>query len=154
MEKYSILLGYFDKQLEYVNRIHKEIIDIDVSIYANQFLFAMRVQQFYTALEDLLKQIAKSFENHIDSMNNFHKELLTRMNMEVPKIRPAVISQQTFLFLDKIRAFRHFIRHAYDCELDENELLLLQKRIKQEYSHLQSDLATFRSYVQSLANDS
>lgn len=85
---------------------------VDVSIYENRFLFAMRVQQFYTALEDLLKQIAKSFENHIESMSNFHKELLPRMNTEIPKIRPAVISHNSFLFLDKIRAFRHFIRHA------------------------------------------
>lgn len=87
----------------------------------------MRVQQLYTAIEDLFKQIAKSFENHIENMSNFHKELI-RMNTEIPKIRPAVLSQQSLLFLDKIRAFRHFIQHAYDCELDGNELLIIQKK--------------------------
>lgn len=101
MEKYSILLGYFDKQLVFVNRLYQEIGSVDVSNYESRFLFAMRVQQLYTALEDHLKQIAKSFENHIDIMINFHKELLMRMNTEVPKIRPAVISQESFLFLDK-----------------------------------------------------
>jgi hypothetical protein len=84
-------------------------------------------------------------------MSNFHKELLTRMNTEVPKMRPAVISHQSFLFLDKIRAFRHFVRHAYDCELDETELLLIQKKIKQEYPHFESDLESFRLFIQSLA---
>ncbi len=152
MEKYSILLGYFDKQLVFVNRLYKEIVQVDVSIYENRFLFAMRVQQFYTAFEDLLKQIAKSFENHIDTMSNFPKELLSRMNTEVPKIRPAVVSHQSFLFLDKIRAFRHFIRHAYDCELDENELLLIQKKMEQEFPHLENDLQSFRSYVQKLSS--
>ena len=53
MEKYAILLGYFDKQ--------NEIIAVDLSVYEKQFLFAMRTQQFYTAIEDLFKQIAKSF---------------------------------------------------------------------------------------------
>lgn len=152
MEKYAILLGYFDKQLEFINRIHDEIIAVDTSVYANRFVFAMRVQQFYTAIEDLLKQTAKSFENHIDTMSNFHKELLARMNTEVPKIRPAVISHQSFVFLDKLRAFRHFIRHAYDCELDEQELLLIQKKIEQEFSQLGNDLHQFRSYVQSLSS--
>jgi len=152
MEKYAILLGYFDKQLEFINRIHDEIIAVDTSVYANRFVFAMRVQQFYTAIEDLLKQTAKSFENHIDTMSNFHKELLARMNTEVPKIRPAVISHQSFVFLDKLRAFRHFIRHAYDCELDEQELLLIQKKIEQEFSQLGSDLHHFRSYFQILSN--
>lgn len=151
MEKYSILLGYFDKQLVFVHRLYQEIIKVDVSIYENRFLFAMRVQQFYTALEDLLKQIAKSFENHIDTMSNFHKELLSRMNTEVPKIRPAVVSRQSFLFLDKIRAFRHFIRHAYDCELDENELLLIRKKIEQDFLYLENDLRSFRSYIQKLS---
>ena len=152
MEKYSILLGYFDKQLVFVNRLYEEIVQVDVSIYENRFLFAMRVQQFYTALEDLLKQIAKSFENHIDTMSNFHKELLSRMNTEIPKIRPAVLSHQSFLFLDKIRAFRRFVRHAYDCELDENELLLIQKKTEQELTHLESDLQNFRSYIQKLSS--
>src|ERR1700675_2663760 len=108
MEKYAILLGYFDKQLIFVKRLYDEVIIIDVSQYEKRFVFAMRVQQFYTALEDLFKQIAKSFENHIENMSNFHKELLTRMNTEVPQIRPAVISNKSMLLLDKIRAFRHF----------------------------------------------
>lgn len=153
MEKYAILLGYFDKQIALVKKLHDEITIVDVSIYEKQFLFAMRVQQFYTALEDLFKQIAKSFENHIESMSNFHKELLARMNTEVPRMRPAVISSQSFLFLDKIRAFRHFIRHAYDCELDESELRLIQNKLKKEYQHVESDLQKFRSFVQNLSRD-
>ena len=99
MDKYSILLGYFDKQLVVMDRLYKESVGIDVSNYESRFVFAMKVQQFYTALEDLLKQIAKSFENHIDTMTNFHKELLIRMNTEIPKIRPAVISHQNYIFL-------------------------------------------------------
>ena len=153
MEKYAILLGYFDKQLIFVKRLYDEVIIIDVSQYEKRFVFAMRVQQFYTALEDLFKQIAKSFENHIENMSNFHKELLTRMNTEVPQIRPAVISNKSMLLLDKIRAFRHFIRHAYDCELDEHELVLIQKKLKEEYPLVESDLKKFRSFVLSLSRD-
>ena len=152
MEKYAILLGYFDKQLILVKKIHEEVVEVDVSIYDKQFLFAMRVQQLYTALEDLFKQIAKSFENHIESMSNFHKELLMRMNMEVPKMRPTVISSQSLLFLDKLRAFRHFIRHAYDCELDTGELRLIQDKLKKEYPSVEKDLKKFRLFVCSLSS--
>ena len=76
MEKYAILLGYFDKQLVFVKKLHDEVAAVDLSIYDKRFLFAMRMQQLYTALEDLFKQIAKSFENHIENMSNFHKELV------------------------------------------------------------------------------
>jgi hypothetical protein len=151
MEKYAILLGYVDKQLIFIKKIYNEVTSVDLSVYDKQFLFAMRVQQLYTAIEDLLKQIAKSFENHIETLSNFHKELLTRMNTDIPKIRPAVLSRQTLLFLDKIRAFRHFIRHAYDCELDEKELRLIQEKLKQDYSLLENDLKKFRSFIQDLS---
>lgn len=152
MEKYGILLAYFNKQLVLIEKLHKEIVKIDVSIYDKRFVFSLKVQQFYTALEDLFKQIAKAFENHIENLNNYHKEILIRMNMEVQKIRPAVISSEAFLFLDKVRGFRHFIRHAYDCELDETQLLQLQDRIKTGYSLLKNDLEQFRFYIKTLTN--
>jgi hypothetical protein len=152
MEKYAILLGYFNKQLGFVERLYEELISVDLSIYEKRFLFAMRVQQFYTAIEDLLKQIAKSFENHIDQMSSFHKELLARMNTEVPQIRPAVISHQSFLFLDKLRAFRHFVRHAYDCELDEKELLLIQNKLRNEFQSVKADLEKFKSFIRNLSH--
>lgn len=153
MEKFATLLGYFDKQFEYVRRIHQEILAVDLSNYLNRYFFAARAQQFYTAMEDLLKQIAKAFENHVENTNSFHKELLTRMNVEIPKIRPAVLSQQSFLMLDKVRSFRHFFRHAYDCELDEAALRALQTKIRDGYSQIENDLLKFRSYVEVLSTN-
>ena len=55
------------------------------------------------------------------------------MNTEIPQIRPRVLSEETFLFLDKVRAFHHFIRHAYDCELQEVELTEIQNKLKAHY---------------------
>jgi hypothetical protein len=151
MEKYAFLLGYFDKQWNFVERLHSELIEIDLSSYEKRFVFAMRIQQLYTAIEDLLKQIAKSFENHIENASNFHKELLMRMNTEVPKIRPAILSSDSFLCLDKIRAFRHFIRHAYDCELDEGELQQICEKLKAGFPSIKQDLFHFREFIKLLA---
>lgn len=152
MEKYAFLVGYFDKQFQTIKKLYKEIIDVDIRVYEKQFLFALRTQQFYTAIEDLFKQIAKSFENHIDTMTNFHKELLLRMNTEVPKIRPAVISKESLILLDKVRAFRHFVRHAYDCELDEKQLDLIQSKLQNDFSLVDGDLQKFRLYLQKLTD--
>ena len=150
MEKYAILIGYFDKQILIIKKLYEEIKPVDVHCYDKRYLFALKTQQFYTAIEDLLKQIAKAFENHIESMKEFHKELLTRMNTEIPSIRPAVISKTSLLFLDKIRAFRHFIRHAYDCELDEKELQIIQDKLLSDFKYLENDLKNFRKFIQTL----
>jgi len=151
MEKYAILLGYFEKQLVFIEKIHKEVLTIDIGVYDKQFVFAMRVQQLYTAIEDLFKQIAKSFENHIENMSNFHKEILSRMHIEVPKIRPAVISSSSLLLLDKVRAFRHFVRHAYDCDFNIVELSTLQHKLQSDFAYVLKDLKGFCNFVKKLS---
>ena len=153
MKKYAILLGIFDKQISLIERLYHEIKAQDVTIYENKYVFALKSQQFYTAIEDLLKQIAKSFENHIEDLTKYHKELLIRLNTDIPNIRPAALSTKSFLFLDKLRAFRHFIRHAYDVELDESELKKIQHVVNSEFPQLLSDLDKFRKYVIELSSD-
>lgn len=147
MEKYSILLGYFNKQLELINRLQEEVSSLEVHIYDKRYVFALKTQQFYTAIEDLFKQIAKTFENNIEELSRFHKELLVRMNTEIPNIRPMVIQPDTRKFLDKILVFRHFIRHAYDCELDEKELVEIQNRLKQDFHLFNRDIEAFKNYL-------
>ena len=151
MEKYSILLGVLDKQLSLINKLYKEITAVDFHVYEKRYLFALKTQQFYTAIEDLLKQIAKAFENHIEDMSSYHKELLIRLNTEIPKIRPAVLSKNSLMLLDKIRAFRHFIRHAYDCELDQEELSNVQDKLRNEYTYVEDDFHSFRNFIKELS---
>jgi len=153
MDKYAILLGYFDKQRAIVQRMHHEVVNLDLSTWENGYVFALKTQQLFTALEDLMKQIAKAFENHIEDLGSFHREILLRMNTEVPTIRPAVLSNESFVLLDKLRAFRHFIRHGYGCELDEKQLRALQEQMRLRFSLLETDLSTFRNYIHKLASD-
>lgn len=150
MDHYAILLSYFDKQLHLIHNLYDEIITINVDVYDKRYTFALKTQQFHTALEDLFKQIAKSFENHIEKLDSFQKELLVRMNLDIPKMRPAVISTKSLLLLDKIRSFRHFIRHAYDVELDAKELSDIQQKMIGEFSLIFSDLEQFRRFIQEL----
>lgn len=151
MDKYSILLGYYEKQMKLINRLYQEISTVDLTLHDNSYFFALKTQQFYTALEDLLKQVAKSFENNIDDLGSFHKELLIRMETEIPKIRPAVLSKESFVLLDKLRAFRHFVRHAYDVELDHQQLQTIQGPLKEKYGSLQTDLSRFKEFVLTLS---
>ena len=150
MEKYALLLGYYDKQIPIVRKLLKEVLILDVAIPDKDYVFALKVQQLYTALEDLFKQVAKAFENHLDQMGSFHKEILARMALDVPNIRPALLSQASVSVLDRIRAFRHFIRHAYDCALDPKELKLIQKLLETGFPALEKDLKVFRTYIQKL----
>lgn len=152
MDKYAILLAYYDKQWHIIERLYREVVPLNLSLYETRYLFAMKTQQWYTAVEDLLKQIAKGFENHIEELSASHKELLIRLHTEIPKIRPQLLSKESFLLLDKVRSFRHFVRHAYDCELDEAELREIQNRITHHWPSLEKDVGQFRRYLAQLAD--
>src|SRR5438105_1061710 len=105
MNKYKILLAYFDKQLKPITKLYNEMINTDFHILYAPSHFAGKAQQFYTAFEDLLKQIAKAFENHIEKLNNFHIELLNRMTLDIKNIRPKLLSSESFALLDQLRKF-------------------------------------------------
>jgi len=146
----AFLKSYLDKQLQIIGKLEQEVIHLDLRKYENQYVFSLKVQQLYTAIEDIFKQVAKVFENHIDDPSRYHRELLKRMNIHVADIRPAVISDETMAFLDRLRRFRHFIRHAYSFEFDTDELLLLQKKIASNMNLLAQDFRQFREFLKQI----
>lgn len=152
MEKFQILYGFILKQKSIIAKILNEVTQIDLKKYENQYVFALKTQQFYTAIEDIFIRIAKTFENSIQDISKYHTELLQRMSIEVLNIRPKVICEKTFTFLNKLRSFRHFIRHAYDFELDFDELFLVQKKIIDYNSFLLNDLEDFEKFLLNLTN--
>ena len=93
---YKILAGYFDKQFLIVEKLYFEIVRIDVAQYVERFVFSVKIQQLYSSLEALFKHIAKAFENRIQELSLFPKELLLRMNLEIAE-NPSRLSFKTKL---------------------------------------------------------
>jgi hypothetical protein len=150
MEKIKVLIAFIHKQHKVIENLHLSITKVDLNDYNQQYVFALKTQQLYTAVEDLLKSTAVTFENNIDSPQSYHIELLKRMKLDIPDIRPAVISEPSFKILDKLRGFRHFIRHGYDYELDKDELLLLQNKITESFMSVSNDIDSFVIFLEYL----
>ena len=87
------------------------------------------LHNFYNGCENIFKSIARFFENDLGPQE-WHKDLLKRMKIEVAGYRPKVIDDELFLLLDDFRAFRHKFRYTYAFELDwERERLVARKMI-------------------------
>ena len=85
------------------------------------------LHSFYNGCENIFKSIARFFENDLGPQS-WHKDLLKRMNLEIPGIRPKLIDDELFRLFDDFRAFRHKFRHLYSFELDwERECLVAGK---------------------------
>ena len=104
---------------------------------------AYQIHNFYNAVEDLLKVIASYFENNISESSRWHSALLQRMMQDVPGVRPAALTLETFTILNGLRGFRHFFRHAYEVPLNYEQLLANLKQAELALPQLQQDIDTF-----------
>lgn len=86
------------------------------------------IHNIYGIIENACFRVAKFFENNLQS-DTWHRDLLRRMLLTIPQIRPAFFTQETYDVLDELRGFRHVFRNAYSRSLDPERLLLLQKKV-------------------------
>ncbi len=77
-----------------------------------------RLHNIYSALENSFDQISRTFENHVVDPSRWHRELLLKMFLEIPGVRPAVLPEALRDSLNDLRSFRHLFRHGYDFRLD------------------------------------
>ena len=67
----------------------------------------------YTCCETIFLRISRLFENHLEE-SQWHKELLKKMRVEIPGIRKALLTHESYQLLDELRRFRHFKRYYSD----------------------------------------
>jgi hypothetical protein len=86
------------------------------------------IHNIYGLIENACFRIAKFFENGL-SPDAWHKELLNRMLLDIPGIRPAFFTREEFLVMDELRGFRHVFRNLYSRPLDRVRLESLQEKM-------------------------
>ncbi len=110
------------------------------------------LHNYYTGLEDVFRRVAETFENEIPS-DRWHAGLLQRMALEIPGVRPAVISGELFERLDDLRGFRHFFRHSYGREIDPRKLQLLLERFLETSATSAEEVKKLLEYLHSLVKE-
>lgn len=149
-EKVALLLGYFEEQGKIIDNLYKELQN---TVFKNKkdFVYAgFLLHNLYCALEELMEEVAKTFENTVEDTAKYHRELLKRMLINVYKIRPALWSEETFKLLDEMRGFRHIFRHAYGYDLDQEKVITLRNKILSRWSAVEEDIKRFQNFLKSL----
>ncbi len=68
--------------------------------------------------------------------------------MEIPKVRPAVISQDLREELDKYRAFRHIVRNIYAHNFRIDKIKDLMGNIDKVLNKLEENLQIFCEFLE------
>ncbi|MFW5766997.1 MAG: hypothetical protein ACOCXO_01390 [Bacteroidota bacterium] len=146
-ERIAILLGFMNDQRNILFRIFDQLINMEPLDENKTIHCAYLLHNLYNAYEDLFKEISVSFENNIEQSAGFHKNILLRMKHTIPGIRPRVISDDSFVLLSELLAFRHVFRHAYNYNLDAHKIQELRKKLTQKNNRVQKDLDGFESFL-------
>lgn len=86
------------------------------------------IHNLYGVIENYCLRIAKFFENGLDPVS-WHRDLLGRMALDIPGVRPALFDREVLARLDELRAFRHLFRHLYARPLDRAKVQLVQEQV-------------------------
>jgi hypothetical protein len=86
---------------------------------------AFHLCRLFNVVEQMALRVAKRFENSIDDPARWHAELLRRMTLDIPGVRPPLFSTELAISLGELRGFRHVFTHAYDLVLRRDKLILL-----------------------------
>lgn len=113
---------------------------------------AFYVNQIYTGFERMFRNVAESFENSIDE-KSWHKSLLDRMAIGIDNIRPALISETSHKYLNELRAFRHFFRHTYDFDLDDEKFAIVAAGALALKKSFNPDIENFLRFIDKMLTD-
>lgn len=75
------------------------------------------IHGIYGGMEKILKDLINYIDGVLPTGDDWHIQLLRRAKYPNEGVRPAIISEATFLSLDNLRGFRHVFRGRYHTNL-------------------------------------
>jgi len=108
----------------------------------------LNLHGFYSGLERIFELIATRVDGTKPTGENWHQALLQQMTIEVPGIRPAVISQATYTQLDEYRGFRHVVRNVYTYRFDPAKIQRLVENAPGLFTQIRTELLAFATFLE------
>jgi len=99
------------------------------------------LQNIYTGMENILKQLLLHKNIPIPDTPTWHKDLL------ILSVEYNFITRETADKIDEYRVFRHFFTHAYGFLIDEGKLKPLMENIPDIYSQFKKEVENYLSKI-------
>jgi hypothetical protein len=158
--RYAVLAGRIKQDLveieKVVHRIERAILaarqdDANRDLFADSA--ALNLHDCYSGLERLCEQIASTVDQSVPSSRDWHRDLLRQMTVELPGVRPPVLSVESVTALDEYRRFRHVVRNVYAFELDLERIEQLATAWRPAFMRASGELQAFATLLARLAHE-
>lgn len=107
-----------------------------------RIILAEIIANYYTCLETIFLRVSQFFENEL-AADRWHAHLLDKMMLDIPGVRPRVLSEESHAALRELMRFRHFKRYYLEFDYDTDKLVFLRKKLDACRKTVSADLDEF-----------
>lgn len=151
-----IIASKLENELASLDKIHSSFTSFRESVGdepANELelrLFGSFLHDFYTCIERVFREIAVGVDGEEPTGQSWHKRLLDQMLLNIPGVRPSIISASLVPRLNDYLRFRHVFRNVYGFDLQWDKLSSLVKDHDEIYSDITSSIRSFIQFLLSV----
>ena len=136
-----------EREVKSIEKLASEGAIDDRALWA----LAGHLQAFYTGCETVLSRVLATFDGLPVAGPDSHLRLLQQSTLDVPTVRPPILSPETADALHSYRAFRHFFRHAYGVDLIWAKMASKVENAGVVFTRFQADVRRFLNFLQTAA---
>jgi hypothetical protein len=112
---------------------------------------ALNLHSFYSGVEKVCEVVALQLDGGLPKGEAWHRDLLAQMTLDVPGVRPPVLSLDSVQRLDEYRRFRHVVRNVYAERLDPPRIGELIEKLAPLWDRLDTELAGFAQFLEAVS---
>lgn len=105
------------------------------------------LHDFYTGTERIFMRVADELDGGTPKGDHWHAQLLRNMSLDLPDIRPAVITHELMASLGEYLRFRHVFRNNYGFVLETERIRPLEEKMHSVLNELRLQIRDFLSWL-------
>jgi hypothetical protein len=112
---------------------------------------ALEAHAWYTAVEGALERVLREVDRDVPSGPRSHVELLQKACLDLPRLRPPVLTEETREALEGVLKLRHFVRHGYRVPVIREKLLPAVDLALKTWPAIEEEMERFIAFVEAAA---
>jgi ABC-type transporter Mla subunit MlaD len=112
---------------------------------------SLNLHDIYSGFERIFKQIAATVDGTVPTGAEWHREILEQMGLDLPRVRPPILTREAIQSLDEYLRFRHVVRNVYTFSFDPERIGRLVKELDAVFEKLKQELSAFADFLETVS---
>ena len=105
------------------------------------------LHDFYNGIERVFVRIARELNGGVPRAEQWHRELIRNMALDIPAVRPAVIDTDLAGTLEEYLRFRYVFRNVYGAVLSAGRMRSLEARMPATLEAFRNQIRSFLAWM-------